>query len=66
MVANLGYVALLIFSAANNIEIDRISTVGVLAALLIVGSASIDLKDAPKIPYIFTYLGDASYYSNPK
>ncbi|MEG3896745.1 MULTISPECIES: acyltransferase [unclassified Microcoleus] len=60
-VANLGYLALLIFAAANNIEIERISTFGVLAALLIVGSASIDLNDSPKVPKFLTYLGDASY-----
>ena len=59
--ANLGYVALLIFSGVNKIDVDRISSFGVLAALLIVSSASIDLNDPPKIPKIFTYLGDASY-----
>jgi exopolysaccharide production protein ExoZ len=59
--ANLGYVALLILSAVNKIDVDRISSFGVLAALLIVSSASIDLNDSPKIPKIFTYLGDASY-----
>ena len=60
-VANLGYVALLILTAVNKLEIDRMSTFGVLAALLIVGSASIDLNDSPKVPKILTYLGDASY-----
>ncbi len=60
-VANLGYVALLIFSGVNKIDVDRISSFAVLAALLIVSSASIDLNDPPKIPKIFTYLGDASY-----
>lgn len=59
--ANLGYVALLILTAVNKLEIDRMSTFGVLAALLIVGSASIDLNDSPKVPKILTYLGDASY-----
>ena len=59
--ANLGYVALLIMTAANKLEIDRISTFGVLAALLIIGSALIDLNDSPKVPKILTYLGDASY-----
>ena len=29
--------------------------------MLIVGSASIDLNDSPKVPKILTYLGDASY-----
>ena len=60
-VANLGYVALLVLTAVNKLEIDRMSTFGVLAALLIVGSASIDLNDSPKVPKILTYLGDASY-----
>ena len=59
--ANLGYVALLVLTAANKLEIDRISTFAVFAALLIVGSASIDLNDSPKVPKILTYLGDASY-----
>ncbi len=60
-VANLGYVALLMITSANELEIDRMSTFGVLAALLIIGSASIDLNDSPKVPKILTYLGDASY-----
>jgi exopolysaccharide production protein ExoZ len=59
--ANLGYIALLILLAATKIEIDRMSTFGVMAALLIIGSASIDLNDSPKVPKILTYLGDASY-----
>ena len=60
-VANLGYAALLMITSANELEIDRMSTFGVLAALLIIGSASIDLNDSPKVPKILTYLGDASY-----
>ncbi|NJK73051.1 MAG: acyltransferase [Oscillatoriales cyanobacterium RU_3_3] len=59
--ANLGYLGLLVMSAATELELDRISTFAVLAALLIVGSAAIDLKDSPKVPKILTYLGDASY-----
>jgi peptidoglycan/LPS O-acetylase OafA/YrhL len=60
-VANLGYVVLLVILATTELEIDRISSFAVLAAILIIGSASIDLKDAPKSPQILTYLGDASY-----
>ncbi|MEG3882001.1 acyltransferase [Microcoleus sp. herbarium7] len=59
--ANLGYAGLLIFYAGNSLEIERMSSFGVLAALLIVSSASIDLNDSPKVPKILTYLGDASY-----
>ena len=59
--ANLGYAVLAILLAAEVVEVDRINTFAVLAALLIVGASAIDLKDAPKIPQIFTYLGDASY-----
>ncbi|MEG3975966.1 acyltransferase [Microcoleus sp. herbarium8] len=59
--ANLGYVVLLVIFATTKLEVDRISTFGVLATLLIIGSASIDLKDSPKVPQILTYLGDASY-----
>ena len=59
--ANLGYAALLMIASANELEIDRMNTFGVLAALLIIGSASIDLNDSPKVPKILTYLGDASY-----
>lgn len=59
--ANLGYLVLLVISATTKLEFDRISTFGVLAALLIVGSAAIDLNDSPKVPKILTYLGDASY-----
>ncbi|MEG4495760.1 hypothetical protein QUB05_16830 [Microcoleus sp. F10-C6] len=60
-VGNLGYVVLLVIFAANKIEIDRISTFALLAALLIIGSASIDLNDSPKVTQILTYLGEASY-----
>jgi exopolysaccharide production protein ExoZ len=60
-VANLGYVVLLVILATTELEIDRISSFAVLAAILIIGSASIDLKEAPKVPQILTYLGDASY-----
>lgn len=60
-IANLGYIALLVIFATTKIEVDRISTFGVLAALLIIGSASIDLNDSPKVHQIWTYLGDASY-----
>ncbi|NJK69480.1 MAG: acyltransferase [Microcoleus sp. SU_5_3] len=60
-VANLGYVVLLVILATTELEVDRISSFAVLAAILIIGSASIDLKDAPKVPQVLTYLGDASY-----
>jgi len=60
-IANLGYVILGMLVAWRNIEFDRISTFAVLAAMLIIAATSIDLKDSPKIPQIFTYLGDASY-----
>jgi exopolysaccharide production protein ExoZ len=60
-VANVGYVVLLVIFATTKLEFDRISTFAVLSALLIIGLASIDLKDSPKIPQILTYLGDASY-----
>lgn len=60
-VGNLAYVVLLVILDATKIEIDRISTFAVLAALLIIGSASIDLNDSPKVPQIWTYLGEASY-----
>ena len=60
-IANLGYVILAMFVAWGNIEFDRINTFAVLAALLIIASTSIDLKDSPRIPYFFIFLGDASY-----
>jgi peptidoglycan/LPS O-acetylase OafA/YrhL len=47
--------------AWRNIELDRITTFAVLAALLIIAATSIDLKDSPKIPYLLIFLGDASY-----
>jgi peptidoglycan/LPS O-acetylase OafA/YrhL len=60
-IANLGYVILGMLVAWRNIEIERITTFGVLAALLIIAATSIDLKDSPKIPYLLIFLGDASY-----
>lgn len=40
---------------------NRVISFGLIAALLILASASIDLKDSIAIPSIFIYLGDASY-----
>jgi len=60
-IANLGYVILGMLVAWRNIEVERITTFGVLAALLIIAATSIDLKDSPKIPYLLIFLGDASY-----
>lgn len=60
-IANLGYVILGMLVAWRNIEFERITTFGVLAALLIIAASSIDLKDSPKIPYLLIFLGDASY-----
>jgi peptidoglycan/LPS O-acetylase OafA/YrhL len=60
-IANLGYVILLMLAAWGNIGFDRITTFGVLAALLILAATLIDLKDSPKIPYLLIFLGDASY-----
>ncbi|MEG4804500.1 acyltransferase [Microcoleus sp. ARI1-B5] len=60
-IANLGYLILALLVAWGNIEFERINTFAVLAALLIVASTSIDLKDSPRIPYFFIFLGDASY-----
>jgi exopolysaccharide production protein ExoZ len=60
-IANLGCVILGLLAAWGNIEFGRISTFGVLAALLIIAATSIDLKDSPKIPYLLIFLGDASY-----
>jgi len=60
-IANLGYLMLAILVAWGNIEFDRIKTFAVLAALLIVAASSIDLKDSPRIPALFIFLGDASY-----
>jgi peptidoglycan/LPS O-acetylase OafA/YrhL len=60
-IANLGYVILGMLVAWRNIELDRITTFAVLAALLIIAATSIDLKDSPKIPYLLIFLGDASY-----
>ena len=60
-IGNLGYVILAMLVAWGNIEFDRINTFAVLAALLIIGASSIDLKDSPKIPYLLIFLGDASY-----
>jgi len=60
-IANLGYVILGLLAAWGNIWFDRITTFGVLAALLILAATSIDLKDYPKIPYLLIFLGDASY-----
>ncbi len=54
-------IALLVIYATTKIEVDRISIFGVLAALLIIDLASIDINNSPKIPQIWTYLGDASY-----
>ena len=59
-IANVGYVILEILGAWGNIG-GRITTFGVLAALLIIAATSIDLKDSPKIPYLLIFLGDASY-----
>jgi peptidoglycan/LPS O-acetylase OafA/YrhL len=61
-IANLGYVIMLgMFAAWGKIGFGRIPTFGVLAALLIIAAASIDLKDSPKIPYLLMFLGEASY-----
>lgn len=60
-IANLGYVVLSVLLAAKVVEVDRISTFAVLAAILIVGATAIDLKEAPKLPYFLIFLGDASY-----
>jgi len=60
-IANLGYVIFSMLVAWSNIELDRITTFAVLAALLIIAATSIDLKDSPKIPYLLIFLGDASY-----
>src|SRR4028118_1508972 len=60
-IANLGYVILGILIAWRNIELRRVPTFGVLAAMLIIAATSIDLKDSPKIPYLLIFLGDASY-----
>ncbi|MGL5063723.1 MAG: acyltransferase family protein [Microcoleus sp.] len=60
-IANLGYVILSILSATKVTEFDRIITFAGLAAILIVGATAIDLKDAPKMPYLLIFLGDASY-----
>jgi len=60
-IANLGYVILLMLIAWGNIGFGRVTTFGVLAALLIIAASSIDLKDSPKIPDILIFLGDASY-----
>ncbi|MBD1810749.1 acyltransferase [Microcoleus vaginatus DQ-U2] len=60
-IANLGYVILGMLVASRNIEFERITTFGVLAALLIIAATSIDLKDSTKIPYVLIFLGDASY-----
>jgi len=47
--------------AWRNIEIiDRITTFGVLAVMLIIAATSIDLNDSPKIPYLLIFLADAS------
>ena len=59
--ANLGYLVSLVIFSTTKLDLDRISTFGVIAALLIVGSAAIDLNDSPKVPKILTYFGDASY-----
>jgi peptidoglycan/LPS O-acetylase OafA/YrhL len=60
-IANLGYVILGMLVAWRNIEVERLTTFGVLAALLIIAATSIDLKDSPKIPYLLIFLGEASY-----
>ena len=60
-IANLGYVILGMLAAWGNIGFGRITTFGVLAALLIIAATSIDLKDSPKIPDLLIFLGDASY-----
>ncbi|MEG4633633.1 hypothetical protein QUB56_29335 [Microcoleus sp. AR_TQ3_B6] len=60
-IANLGYVILGMLVAWKNIEFDRITTWGGLAALLIIAATSIDLKDSPKIPALLIFLGSASY-----
>ena len=60
-IANLGYVILAMLAAWGNVEFERINTFGVVAALLIIAASSIDLKDSPRIPYLFIFLGDASY-----
>jgi len=60
-IANLGCVILGMLLALRNIWLERITTFGMLAALLILAATSIDLKDSPKIPYLLIFLGDASY-----
>ena len=60
-IAHLGFVILAMLVAWGNIEIERINTFGVVAALLIIAATSIDLKDSPRIPYVLIFLGDASY-----
>ena len=60
-IANLGYVFLGMLVAWTNIGFERITTFGVLAAMLIIAATSIDLKDFPKIPYLLIFLGEASY-----
>ena len=60
-IANLGCVILGLLLGLRNIWFERITTFGMLAALLIIAATSIDLKDSPKIPYLLIFLGDASY-----
>ncbi|MEO6861265.1 MAG: acyltransferase [Microcoleus sp.] len=60
-IANLGYVILAMLVAWGNVEFERINTFAVLAGLIVIASTSIDLKDSPRIPYFFIFLGDASY-----
>lgn len=60
-IANLGWVVLTVLLAAKVVEVDRITTYAILAALLIVASTAIDLKESPRIPYFFILMGDASY-----
>jgi peptidoglycan/LPS O-acetylase OafA/YrhL len=60
-IANLGYVILGMLVAWTNLDVGRITSSAVVAALLIIAATSIDLKDSPKIPDLLIFLGDASY-----
>ena len=61
-IANLGFVILFMLLEWKKVGFfERIPSLGVVAAMLIIAATSIDLKDSPKIPYLLIFLGEASY-----
>lgn len=59
--SNFLYALLILLTAYDLLEVKREFTFGLVAALLIFASTSVDLTDSIKVPPLLSFLGDASY-----